>query len=1536
MKISPFVVFARRNVLTTLVAFLAGVSSLSAQTGTALVRHAPVINGSVDGSVQMLLGENVTLSGVASLTGDLLVPGTPTVQVNGSAHSGGTIDGTGSAVPSAYAVTLNDNSSVHTIVRRTDAIALPVVNPSAAPTGTRTVMLSAPGQSPGDFATVRTLLLSSGFGPLAVPPGTYGDFIVNTRGTLVLGVAGSTVPTVYNFQTLTLNSSAVLQVVGPVIVTLNIKIAMSAGATLGSVDHPSWLRLRFVGGDFPLPTNATAYAMVEAPAGTISLATGSRLIGGASSDRLAINGTGRLSLVGNLPPQVTLLTPTDGAVFTAPAANLTLSADATDSDGAVTKVDFYQGTTLLGTSASAPFQFEWANVPAGTYQLTAIATDNQGATSVSAIATVVLNAPPTVTLTSPADGTIVAAPGSLNLAADAADSDGSVAKVDFYQSGVLVHTSTTAPYTFAVSGLASGVYTFSAVATDDRGASTTSAEIFATVDEPPTVSLSTPANGATFTAPASIALAATAGDTDGTVARVDFYRGATLLGSASAAPFQFNWTNVPNGNYTLTAVAVDDLGLSTTSAPISITVTDPAPATVTFDSASSASIATATTTLSWSHTLNAGPGSSRAVVVGVVSRGSSVANASASGATFNGVPMISLATSVANAGSGTFNRSQLFYLLDASLPAAGTYTVQVTFAVSQSASNNPLGGAISLTNVSQSAPAGFSNSSGTGTANTLTTVVSASPGSWVVDTFGVGSTTANIVTNATGMVSRFNVPQVSGVPNSGAAGSTLVAGTGGSATMSWRSATAREVHSLAVFAPALSVPTAPSITTPPVSQTVDAGANVSFTVAAGGSAPLSYQWFKNSSPIPGATSLTLNLGSVQTDAAGNYTVLVSNSAGSVTSDPATLVVNVHAPTITTQPTSQNVNLGDNASFTVAATGTAPLSYQWYKNGLPIPGATSTSLAFNPTQASDDASYQVIVTNPVSSTPSDIVALSVNTGPVAPHITTHPLSQTVGVGANVTFTVLATGTAPLSYQWQKDGVDLPSENSAALNLSSVQFGDAGTYRVIVSNAVDTVTSHDATLTVNALTSPSAIYNLTGFATAGAGTTGGGVILETDPAYKKVSTPLDFANAVALANKTAGAVKVIEIMNDLALGWNEVGTTVQTLPSNPFRSHNAPLLHPVLLVTGVSVIDIKPKSGLTIFSANGSTIRHATLNIKSASNIIVRNLKFDEMWEWDEATKGDYDKNDWDFITLGNGGATTNVWIDHCTFTKGYDGVTDMKAGTQFVTMSWCKYVGDDGATNPNSFVRQQIAALEANPAAHPFYNFLRTRGFSTEDIITIQQGHDKTHLMGSNSLDSNNATLSATFHHQWMNNLWDRCVPRLRAGNVHNYNLYVDDTGVLAAKRLRDLRAAAMSTADRNTLNNTYSFNPPINGSISTEGGAILLEKSVYIDCLTPLRNNQTDPTNPVYTGKILGLDTIYHMDNANGTTTDVRGNSTDPGNPLGPLQAPVIPFSWNLPGNVLPYSYTADDPAALLPILQTGAGAGTITWSKENWLKTSY
>ena len=625
-----------------------------------------------------------------------------------------------------------------------------------------------------------------------------------------------------------------------------------------------------------------------------------------------------------------------------------------------------------------------------------------------------------------------------------------------------------------------------------------------------------------------------------------------------------------------------------------------------------------------------------------------------------------------------------------------------------------------------------------------------------------------------------------------------------------------------------------------------------------------------------------------------------------------------APSITTQPVSQTVSAGANVSFSVAAEGTAPLSYQWQKNGSPISGATASTLNLTNVQGTDSGNYRVVVSNAAGSAASTTAVLNVLTGPVAPAITSQPASQTVVTGGSALFGVIATGTAPLSYQWYKDGTLISGATSSSLSLSNVQQTDAGGYSVVVSNAAGTATSNTATLSVTDQL-PGQLYNLQGFAQA---TTGAGIVPETDPNYRKVYNANDLV--AALGSKTT---KVIEIMNDLDLGYNEVPASART---GALRVAATPLTHPVLIATGVSTIDIQDKTGLTIFSANGATIRHAEFNVKRANNLIIRNLKFDELWEWDESSKGNYDKQDWDFITVDM--TSDNVWIDHCTFTKAYDGVVDVKGGSKNVTISWSSFLGDDGG--PSSFVRKQIDALEANKSAYPMYNFLRTNGFSTEDIIAVARSQKKGHLVGANEFDTANSNHRLTLHHNYYLNMQDR-IPRLRGGNAHVFNVYVNNTEALAAKDLRAARVAAMTPTNAAKLTGsspTYHFDVTLNGSISTEGGAALLEKSQFVDVLSPLRNNQVSASQPEYTGKILALDTLYSL---RGVT--FRGDSTTPGSPLAPVPAPEIAFSWN-GFTVLPYAYATHDPSQLPSLLTgvEGAGAGMLNWPKENWLKTTY
>ncbi len=281
----------------------------------------------------------------------------------------------------------------------------------------------------------------------------------------------------------------------------------------------------------------------------------------------------------NVNPTVSITSPANNATFTSPAS-IGIVADAADADGTVSKVDFYNGATLLGTATAAPYSFSWTGVTPGTYAITAQVTDNANSVVTSAVVNVVVNAPanvnPTVSITSPANNTSFTSPATIAITADAADADGTVSKVEFYNGATLLGTATTAPYAFTWNNVAVGVYTITAKATDNSNAVVTSAAVNVTVNAPanvnPTVSITSPANNATFSSPATIAITANAADADGTVSKVDFYNGATLLGTDATAPYAYTWSGVAAGTYAITAKVTDNANAVVTSAAVNVTV----------------------------------------------------------------------------------------------------------------------------------------------------------------------------------------------------------------------------------------------------------------------------------------------------------------------------------------------------------------------------------------------------------------------------------------------------------------------------------------------------------------------------------------------------------------------------------------------------------------------------------------------------------------------------------------------------------------------------------------------------------------------------------------------------------------------------------------------------------------------------------------------------------------------------------------------------------------------------------------------------
>lgn len=273
----------------------------------------------------------------------------------------------------------------------------------------------------------------------------------------------------------------------------------------------------------------------------------------------------------------------------------------------------------------------------------------------------------------------------------------------------------------------------------------------------------------------------------------------------------------------------------------------------------------------------------------------------------------------------------------------------------------------------------------------------------------------------------------------------------------------------------LTLATAAAISSQPQGSSRYVGQTATFNVVGQGTAPLAYQWKKDGVDIPGANSATYVTGVLSLlDNGSVFTVQVSNAFGTVLSGNAGLSV-TEAPVaaaVTTPPSSQSVVEGGSATFTVVAQGTAPVTYQWRKNGADIPGAVSSTLLLTGVALSQNGEqYSCFVQNAYGQAVSSPALLTVTSATVAPQITLPPQSTTVNEGAPAFFSVAATGTAPLSYQWLRNGIDIVGATQSSYALGVVVPGDNGvTISCRVTNPLGSVTSQVALLTVIDLPEP----------------------------------------------------------------------------------------------------------------------------------------------------------------------------------------------------------------------------------------------------------------------------------------------------------------------------------------------------------------------------------------------------------------------------------------------------------------------------------
>ena len=259
------------------------------------------------------------------------------------------------------------------------------------------------------------------------------------------------------------------------------------------------------------------------------------------------------------------------------------------------------------------------------------------------------------------------------------------------------------------------------------------------------------------------------------------------------------------------------------------------------------------------------------------------------------------------------------------------------------------------------------------------------------------------------------------------------------------------------------------VTQQPIDQSWVAGAAGTITVAASGEAPLSYQWYKDDSPISGATSATYTVGVPSSGDNGSYHVVVSNAYGSSKSSAATVnFTTASAPAITTPPSSQTINEGETLTLSATASGAPTPTYQWFKGADPIPGATWPTYTINATTAADAGSYHVVATNGQGS-PAASATATVTIHSAAPSITAEATPAVVNVGQGVALTVAAGGYPAPSFQWYKGaqpgGTLIPGANGSSYTVPSAITADAGTYYAVATNIYGSATSADTTVTVN---------------------------------------------------------------------------------------------------------------------------------------------------------------------------------------------------------------------------------------------------------------------------------------------------------------------------------------------------------------------------------------------------------------------------------------------------------------------------------------
>ena len=397
-----------------------------------------------------------------------------------------------------------------------------------------------------------------------------------------------------------------------------------------------------------------------------------------------------------------------------------------------------------------------------------------------------------------------------------------------------------------------------------------------------------------------------------------------------------------------------------------------------------------------------------------------------------------------------------------------------------------------------------------------------------------------------------------------------------------------------------------------------------------------------------------------------------------------------------------------------------------------------------------------------------------------------------------------------------------------------------------------------------------------------------------AYRKVSTASELIEAIAAAKynystawdkdtqsvkqtlTSEGTVHVIEIAGDIDLGFNYIdskyynattrsGEFVEDYCRNKDNNIKNFTMSDMFLESGISKIKIEKTNNLLIYSKNGAKLTHGGFSLLSDSNVVIRNLEMDEMWQWEDSAKdntgavGDYDAFGWAYVKVAH---CEYIWIDHCTFGKSYDGQIDYSnpvyddentafrapysaSGDNGLHISWCNFTS--GSDNPDGYLYKMMAKIEeeyqAGEKNYLYYNALRDAGITFEQILYgIAIPQKKGFLCGDSGNGKSdydyNLSLQISFANCKFTNLEDR-IPKLRGGNAVMYDCIVDSSQYYTYRtQLKNLSAASKVGA----VNSSWKCGLVSQGIVCGNGGSVYAQNCIYKGIETLLKNNDKGGT----------------------------------------------------------------------------------------------